>query len=78
MINHQIRPNGFKSLVYILLLFPCHGIPAQFTLPTISGRQLLDGGNPFRLRSFAYSPTPIGLDIFPDQAGYLVGQIGVK
>lgn len=35
---------------------------AQFVLPAISGRQLITNGQPFTLKSVAYSPTPIGSD----------------
>src|SRR5258707_14113148 len=33
-----------------------------FVRPVVSGRQLMVGSTPFELRSFAYSPVPIGED----------------
>lgn len=49
------------ACVLWLLLLPNVAYP-QFILPTISGRQLLISGQPFTLKSVAYSPTPIGSD----------------
>ncbi|HXH90893.1 MAG TPA: cadherin repeat domain-containing protein [Thermoanaerobaculia bacterium] len=42
----------------LLLTLAAHADP--FVRPVVSGRQLLIGGVPFELRSFAYSPVPIG------------------
>jgi len=42
----------------LLLALAAHADP--FVRPVVSGRQLMVGGAPFELRSFAYSPVPIG------------------
>jgi hypothetical protein len=44
----------------LLLAVAAHADP--FVRPVVSGRQLMVGGAPFELRSFAYSPVPIGED----------------
>lgn len=54
--NLWVRTVGGCAALFLALT--AHADP--FVRPVVSGRRLMVGGAPFELRSFAYSPTPIG------------------
>lgn len=62
MTFHGMSPVRRVALTLLAALGSIAPCATTFIRPAVSGRQLLLSGEPFELRSVAYSPTPIGLD----------------